>query len=92
MKLEAREYMAIAIVTMFAFLLYKNPSDTVVVTTLQSAFMLAVGYYLGASKIGSDTAAKNADTVSQAALSTSESPQSVIVENTAAEPIPVESK
>ncbi len=89
MKLEAREYMALAIVGMFGFLLAKNPTDAVVITTLQSAFMLAVGYYLGASKIGSDTAKTNAEAIAHAATTaTSSEPQQVEVVNDERKPVP----
>lgn len=89
MKLEAREYMAFAIVFLFGYVILCDPTNAGYSETLKAAFMLAVGYYLGASKIGSDTASKNADIVGAAAGSSND-PQPVIVANDSSDPVPVE--
>ncbi len=90
MKLEAREYMALAIVAMFAYVIWHDPLNTGYAETLKNVMVMAVGYYLGASKIGSDTASKNADIV--CANATTSDVQPVEVVNTEASPVPVETR
>ena len=86
---HTREVMAFCIVAMFGFALYSNPRDTLIVGALIASFSTAIGFYLGGSKTGSDTATKNADTVSEAAR-TSPQVQPVTVVNDQTNPVPVE--
>lgn len=58
-----REFVAAAVIALFAWAFYKNPDDEIIIGSLLTAFATAIGFYLGGSKVGSDTAAKNADTV-----------------------------
>jgi hypothetical protein len=90
MKLEAREYMALAIVMMFGYVIIKDPFNSGYAETLKNVMVMAVGYYLGASKIGSDTAKTNADAIALAATGTNDHAQPVEVVNDADKPIPVE--
>ena len=86
---EAREVMAFAVVGLFGWAFFKNPTDTLMVGALIAAFSTAYGFYLGGSKVGSDTATRNADTVAKAA-ETNADPQPVKVVNEPTEPVPVE--
>lgn len=58
-----RELVALSLILLFGALLYENPHDKTVIGALLTAFAGAWGFYLGGSKVGSDTAAKNADTL-----------------------------
>jgi ABC-type uncharacterized transport system permease subunit len=78
--------MAFAVVALFGFAFIKNPNDQTIVGALIAAFAGAWGFYLGGSKVGSDTATKNADTL---ALRASE-PQPVIVTNPPEAPVQTE--
>jgi len=60
---DAREVMAFCIVAMFAWGFAKNPHEPLIVGAMIAAFSTAYGFYLGGSKVGSDTATKNADTL-----------------------------
>lgn len=90
MKDPTRTLMAFAIVAMFAFMLIRNPTDTLIQGALIAQFAGAVGYYLGGSKVGSDTATQNAATLTEAARKPSGETQPVEVVNDADKPIPVE--
>lgn len=66
-----REFIALILVIYFGYALYSNPTDDTIKGALLMAFAGAWGFYLGGSKVGSDTATKNADTVAaQAAQAT----------------------
>lgn len=60
---DARELMAFCIMAMFAYGFIKNPHEPLIVGAMIAAFSTAYGFYLGGSKVGSDTATKNADTL-----------------------------
>jgi hypothetical protein len=60
---NARELMAFSVVGLFAFGFASNPHDQTIVGALIAAFAGAWGFYLGGSKVGADTATKNADTL-----------------------------
>lgn len=67
--------------------------------TLKNIVLIAVGFYLGGSKVGSDTATVNAKTVSTAAKTTGglapnedKAPVPVKVINEGDEPVPVDPK
>ncbi|MFS0771024.1 hypothetical protein [Sphingomonas sp. 1P08PE] len=60
---DAREVMAFCIMGMFAYGFAKNPHEPLIVGAMIAAFSTAYGFYLGGSKVGSDTATKNADTL-----------------------------
>lgn len=59
----AREFMAFAVVALFAYAFWRNPSEQLMLGAIIAAFTTAIGFYLGGSKVGSDTATKNADTL-----------------------------
>ncbi len=59
----AREAMAFAVVALFAYAFWRNPSEQLMLGAIIAAFTTAIGFYLGGSKVGSDTATKNADTL-----------------------------
>jgi len=59
----AREGMAFAVVALFAYAFWRNPSEQLMLGAIIAAFTTAIGFYLGGSKVGSDTATKNADTL-----------------------------
>jgi hypothetical protein len=66
-----REIVAASLMILFAYTLVRNPHDQTIIGALLTGFAGAWGFYLGGSKVGSDTAAKNADTVAaQAAQAT----------------------
>lgn len=83
---SAREIMAFAVVGLFAFAFISNPKDQTIVGALIAAFAGAWGFYLGGSKVGSDTATKNADTLAARATE----PQPVIVTNPPDAPVQTE--
>lgn len=85
-----RELVACALILLFAYVLARNPHDQTVIGALLTAFATAYGFYLGGSKTGTDTAAKNADTVSNQATANSSSPtpQPVTVVNEPDQPVP----
>lgn len=86
-----KEYLAIPFVILWAYLIVKNPHEPLIVGAMITIISGSiVAFYYGSTKAGSDTATKNAETVTAAARTTE--PQSVIVENTATDPIPVETK
>ena len=85
-----REILALIVVFYFGYAFYHNPADPLIVGALIANFSNATGFYLGGSKVGSDTASQNATTLAMAARSTE--PQQVQVMNNANEPIPVEPK
>ena len=80
--------MAFAIVGMMAFMLYRDPTDKLIQGAMIAAFATAIGYYLGGSKTGADTAARNAEIVQNAA-NPSSTPQPVVVANDSTNPVPV---
>lgn len=55
--------MAFAVVALFAYAFWRNPSEQLMLGAIIAAFTTAIGFYLGGSKVGSDTATKNADTL-----------------------------
>ena len=67
---DARETMAFCILALFAYGFVKNPHEPLIVGAMIAAFSTAYGYYLGGSKVGSDTATKNADTLASRAAET----------------------
>lgn len=83
---DAREIMAFGIVSMFAWSLIQNPHEPLIVGAMIAAFSTAYGFYLGGSKVGSDTATKNADTLAARATE----PQPVIVTNPPDAPVQTE--
>ena len=88
MKLpDAREAIAFLIVALFAWGFIKNPHEPLIVGALIAAFSTAYGFYLGGSKVGADTATKNADALASQAAS---EPQAVTVTNDPSNPVPVE--
>ena len=89
MNNSAREGMAFAVVALFAYAFWRNPSEQLMLGAIIAAFTTAIGFYLGGSKVGSDTATKNADTLADAA-SKSTLVQDVNVVNTPTQPVPVE--
>lgn len=62
-----REFVAVALLTYFGILLLCNVNDAEMKGATITAFAAAWGYYLGGSKIGSDTAARNAEAVAKQA-------------------------
>ena len=90
-----REFVALCLLALFAWAFYLNPHDEIIVGALLTGFAASWGYYLGGSKVGSDTAAKNADTVAaqaQAATESASGPQQVQIDQPADKPVPVEEK
>lgn len=85
-----REIVAGALLLLFAWAFYMDPSNGSMQGAVLTAFATAYGFYLGGSKVGSDTATKNADTLSsQAAANTQTTePQQVEVVNEADQPVP----
>lgn len=83
---DAREVMAFCIMGLFAYGFVMNPHEPLIVGAMIAAFSTAYGFYLGGSKVGSDTATKNADTLAARSVE----PQPVIVTNDSATPVPVE--
>jgi hypothetical protein len=88
MKEYAREMMAFGIVALFTFAFVQNPKEQLMVGAIIAAFSTAYGFYLGGSKVGSDTATKNADTVAANASAALAGPTDVNVVNTPSEPVP----
>ena len=89
---HTRDFMAFSIVAMFAYSLYVHPADNAYQETLKNIMMIAVGYYLQASKQGVETATRNAIVVANAAAASSVTTgeaQPVIVTNDADKPVPV---
>lgn len=94
-SLAFREFVALALLGMFGWAFYMNPNNQAIIGALLTGFATAYGFYLGGSKVGSDTAAKNADTVAaqaQAATETASGVQEVKVTNGPTQPVPVEAK
>lgn len=81
---DAREVMAFCIMAMFAYGFVMNPHEPLIVGAMIAAFSTAYGFYLGGSKVGSDTATKNADTLAASARTTADTPT-----GTPADPISV---
>ncbi len=67
---EAREAIAFLVIALFAYAFIVNPKEQLMIGALIGSFTTAVGFYLGGSKVGSDTALSNAATVAAAATST----------------------
>jgi hypothetical protein len=86
---HVRENLAYLIALMFFYALVRNPTDNLLLGALIGAFTGGcVGFYLGGSKTGVDTAETNAQTVADAARTTSSEPQAVVVTNGEKEPVP----
>ncbi len=83
-----RELVALILLGYFGWAFYKNPTNETIIGALLMAFAGAWGFYLGGSKVGSDTATKNADTV--AAQAQSAIPTDTHPENPPEHPVPVE--
>lgn len=85
-----REFVAFVLMAMFGWMLFKNPSDPIIIGALLTAFAAAWGFYLGGSKVGADTATKNADTLSNQAAANvpTAEPQQVEVVNEPSNPVP----
>lgn len=64
-----REVVASALLIMFAWAFYLNPTSGTLQGAIMAAFAVAYGFYLGGSKVGSDTATQNANTVTTQAAS-----------------------
>lgn len=89
MKFQAREGMASAVVALFAYAFWRNPSEQLMLGAIIAAFTTAIGFYLGGSKVGSDTATKNADTLTAIGSSASAPKvQDVHVINPPTNPVP----
>lgn len=73
-RLTFREMVAFALLALFAWAFWMNPHDQAIIGALLTGFATAYGFYLGGSKVGSDTAAKNADTVAEQAKAATSSP------------------
>ena len=86
-----QQFIATQLIWLWIYLVYMNPREPLIVGAMIGIVSGSiVGFYFGATKAGSDTATKNAETVTAAARVSE--PQSVIVENSDAEPIPVAAK
>lgn len=68
-----REFVAIVLLGYFGWAFYQNPTNETIIGALLMAFAGAWGFYLGGSKVGSDTATKNADTVAAQAQGATDS-------------------
>lgn len=90
MEKNTKAIISLAILALFAFAYAVNPHDEMLKTALVGALGVVTGYWLGGSKIGADTAVKNSEIVSAAALSSEV--QAVEVVNNAQQPVPVETK
>ncbi len=88
MNNSAREIMAFAVVGLFAYAFFRNPTEDLMVGAIIAAFSTAYGYYLGGSKVGSDTATKNADTVTAIGAAATPIVQDVNVVNQPDSPVP----
>ncbi len=80
--------MAFAVVGLFAYAFWRNPSEQLMLGAIIAAFTTAIGFYLGGSKVGSDTATKNADTLTAIGTATATAPQDVNVVNPPDHPVP----
>lgn len=69
-----REIVALCLLALFAWAFYMNPTNGSMQGAVLTAFATAYGFYLGGSKVGSDTATKNADTVADQAKANSGDP------------------
>lgn len=66
-----REVVALFLLGLFGYAYFMNPHNEAIIGALLTSFATAVGFYLGGSKVGSDTAEKNAASViAQAAVPT----------------------
>jgi ABC-type uncharacterized transport system permease subunit len=83
-----REAVAGALILFFAWAFYMNPHDQAIIGALLTSFATAYGFYLGGSKVGSDTATKNAETVAASAASSLAGPTDVTVVNPPDAPVP----
>lgn len=90
MKESAREVMAFAVVALFGYAFWINPKEQLMIGAIIAAFSTAYGFYLGGSKVGSDTAAKNADTVAANASAALATPTDVTVVNPPEHPVQTE--
>ncbi len=89
MNNTAREAMAFAVVGLFAYAFWRNPSEQLMLGAIIAAFTTAIGFYLGGSKVGSDTATKNADTLTAIGAANSvPTVQDVNVVNAPDSPVP----
>ena len=86
---EARETIAFLVIALFSYAFIVNPKEQLMIGALIGSFTTAVGFYLGGSKVGSDTATKNADTLAGAATK-APTVQDVHVVNTPTQPVPVD--
>lgn len=89
-ELSFREFVALVLMIMFGFVLWANPTDPTINGALLTAFAATWGFYLGGSKVGSDTATKNADTVAANATAALSTPTDVNVVNPPSDPVQVE--
>lgn len=86
-----REFVAGGLLLLFAWAFYLNSHDETIIGALLTGFAAAWGFYLGGSKVGSDTAAKNADTVAaQAQVATETAKTSIPPTGTPDDPISVD--
>lgn len=88
-----REAVALILLGLFGWAFFRNPHDQAIIGALLTGFATAYGFYLGGSKVGSDTATKNADTVAaqaQAATDTASGIQDVKVVNPPEDPANVQ--
>ena len=94
MKEHSREAIAFSVVALFAYAFWRNPSEQLMLGAIIAAFTTATGFYLGGSKVGSDTATKNADTLRENATAASSTTdlQHVVVDQPADKPVPVKER
>lgn len=90
MKNNAREFIAFAIVALFAFAFFVNPHEPLLIGAMIAAFTTAIGFYLGGSKTGADNAKTNSDTLAAQSASATADPQPVTVVNSSAQPVPTD--
>jgi len=62
---DAREVIAFCIMALFAYGFVMNPHEPLIVGAMIAAFSTAYGFYLGGSKVGAETATKNADALAK---------------------------
>ena len=91
--LGVRDVIALIIMALFSWVFIHSTATPGYEETLKNIVLIVAGFYLGGSKVGSDTATENAKTVSRAAKTpapTMENPQEVTVVNPPEDPVQVE--
>lgn len=69
-----REFVAFVLMAMFGYILWYNPTDATIIGALLTGFAGAWGFYLGGSKVGADSAAKNSEIVGATAAASTGGP------------------